>query len=382
MKKFLCLLLFFVPTAAFAAPFSEADLRAQYISGNLKVIIVPGHDPVRWGTQFGKGKSLYKEGELNLTLAYHLRDYLAKDPKISVQISREKNGEYADWLKEYVEDSGGEILAWRAEHRAKMKAAVATGSVKSVDGVQHNTADQDTATYLTAINKYANETDVALVLHVHFNDYCCHGIAEIGKYTGYTIYIPERQYGNAVLSRTVGEEVSRSLGQFLAGSTLPIESAVVVEDQDLIAIGQYDTRDGASLLVEYGYIYDPHIRFPALRPKMLKELAYQTYDALERYLNPSKKISTRNTTILPHQWSGSLAKGMKGSVEVLALQYALRDQGVYPPYPLSLRDCPLSGTFGDCTEDALANFQEKQFGYATGEFGPKTRALLNTLYRK
>ena len=378
---FLGLVAAILPVTSFAALGGNAptadDIRAHYADGTLKVLIVPGHDLVRSGTAFGK----YTEADVVLQLGYALRSYLAADPKVHVEISRGPDGDYASWLKLYVEDHGPEILAYRAEQRAKMHEAITTGAAASVVNVYHNTADIDTATYLFAINKYANDNNIDLVIHLHANDYAGRRPGEIGPYTGYTIYVPEKQYGNAATTRSIAESLRTALSSVLGETTLPAERGTIVEDQDLIAVGANGTRDGASLLVEYGYIYEPHLRFDAIRPTMLKELAYQTYRGLMSFLKPGESITSK-TTLLTNNWNSTLKKGMTGSLAVLRLQAALHDQGLYPPAPLTLTDCPLSGTFGDCTEDALVNFQQKKLGYNTGTYGPATKALLTRLYQR
>lgn len=358
------------------------QIRSEYAIGKTKIILVPGHDPVHWGTQFGKGKSLYKEGDLTVALAYELEALLAKDPKLEIAVSRKRNGEYADWLSEYIEDHGMEVAAWRKEHIASMQKALASGTIQNATGVYHNKADTDTATYLSAINKYANDTGVPIVLHIHFDDFCCRRVDEVGKYDGFTIYVPEHQFPNAPVSRAVAESVEKTLGRVLPGSSLPAEQGTIVEDQGLVAIGPNATRDGASLLVEYGYIYESALRSKTLRPLVLKEYAAETAAGLLGFLDPERAITPPAAALFPRRFDAPLLKGMKNSPGVLRLQYALLREGFYPPYPLTLHDCPLSGSFGDCTEDALANFQEKNFGYATGVLGSQTLGLLNKLYGK
>lgn len=361
---------------------SAEQIKGEYAAGTLSVLIVPGHDPINKGTQFGKGKSLYSEQELNVALAYHLKEYLGRDPKIVATVSREKTGEYSPWLLEYVEDHGQEILAFRRDRAAAMRSALAAGVVKSVEGVPHNVAENDTATYLYAVNKYANDNGIDIVLHVHFNDHGGRTWNEVGPYTGFSIYVPDKQFSNAAASKAVAESLRTALGKYVGESTLPAEAGGVLEDQELIAIGSNGTRDGVSVLVEYGYIYEPQLRSESVRRYAVKELAYQTYLGLERFLNPAftpkEKLAT---TLLPHVWKKDLEKGTKGSLDVFVLQYALAQQGAYPPLGTTFDDCPINGNFGDCTEEALTVFQNKHLGYGEGYFGPTTRAKLGALLK-
>ncbi len=368
------LLAFLLPVSLYGAVLSSADLKAHYAAKQFKVIIVPGHDNVVSGARFGN----YREADLNLALAHHLADYLSNDSNMHVMVSREKDGMYSPWLAEYVEEHGREILAWRDSKMIETQRSVAQGDLKVVSGVPHNNAENDTGTYLYAVNKYANDTATDLVVHIHFNDYGGRARNSIGTYTGFTIYAPDTQFKNGAVSGEVARAVAARLAHVMPGSSLPDETGLVVPDQELIAIGSNNSRDGASFLVEYGYIYEPQLRSSILRSLLMKEYAYQTATGIKDYLatraNPSFE-----TTLLPAKLTRAPKQGEKGTKETLLLQYILRADGSYPPYPLTLSECPMNGNFGDCTLDALVIFQEKHFGYSTGAVGSQTLARLNNV---
>ena len=386
MRYFLAFLLVCAPLSALAAlgpaeTITPEQLRAEYAASKLKILIVPGHDLVHSGTQFGSGKNLYKEGELTLALGYALQKYFAQDAHIHTLVSRGVDGDYADWLKEYVEDHGSELAQFRKEHVAATQAATGNGLFVATTTVSHNVADLDTRTYLFAVNKYANDNGYDLVLHIHFNDYAGRKSGEVGEYTGFTIYVPDPQFSNSRASVAVAVSVRDALAQFMSGSTLPAESSILVPDQDLVATGEFGTRDGASFLVEYSYIYEQSLRTKETRASTLKQLAYESYMGIEQFFNPTlpKKIAA---DALSHVWTTDLGAGAKGSADLLALQYALLAVGLYPAPGATLGECPLTGTFGSCTHDSLVLFQRKYLGYGQGEFGPKTRALLNKMFSK
>ena len=170
-------------------------------------------------------------------------------------------------------------------------------------------------------------------------------------------------------------------------STIKGERAGIIADQDLIAVGAKGSLDGAGLLIEYGFIYEPQFVNATLRQTMLRELAYQTFTGLKQHFEPSLRFA--DTILLPHLWKDSLKRDNKGSRDVLALQAALRQEGLYPPAGKSLADCSLTGHFGPCTETAVSLFQEKYaaeilapFGLmrGTGLAGPTTIMKLNELY--
>ena len=165
-------------------------------------------------------------------------------------------------------------------------------------------------------------------------------------------------------------------------SNLPVEDQGIVEDQELIAIGSYNTVDAASMLIEYGYIYEPQFRAPAVRAIVLKELAFQTYLGLADFFGErSLIVGPHESTLLPYHGNKVVEKTSFANTEVLAFQAALIDKGFYPPQNFSRNKCPLSGYFGQCTRTALTAFQ-REFGVngEAGIIGEKTRAQLRRLY--
>ena len=126
--------------------------------------------------------------------------------------------------------------------------------------VEHNFATVDTALKLYAINKWANENNIEIVFHIHFNDYPGRKFNQIGEYTGFSIYVPEYQLPNHRASSKLAESLKNQLEKYFTKSDLPAESSALIEDQELIAVGSNASRDGVSVLVEYGYIYEPPFR--------------------------------------------------------------------------------------------------------------------------
>lgn len=81
--------------------------------------------------------------------------------------------------------------------------------------------------------------------------------------------------------------------------------------------------------------------------------------------------------------------GARGSLNILALQYALLAEGLYPPRGKTVADCPLNGNYGPCTTSAISAFQERYaleilapYGLSrgTGRAGLATISKLNELY--
>ena len=83
--------------------------------------------------------------------------------------------------------------------------------------------------------------------------------------------------------KAIAEKIEGRLAQTITKSTLPKENAGLVEDQELVAIGRHNTVDAVSLLIEYGYIYEPWILNPIMRDIQIKELARQTVLGIEDF---------------------------------------------------------------------------------------------------
>jgi N-acetylmuramoyl-L-alanine amidase len=361
------------------------SLKRDYENGTLTILLVPGHDNEDSGAEF---KDL-READLTLKLARHLDEFLRKDPQIKVTTARDlQTGEYNTELTKYFEEENDLITTFIAKVSELMRSAFSSGEIiKKTDGVPHNKAQSRVVKKLYGINKWANENDTDIVLHIHFNDDGDRRYNRSGEYAGFTIYVPEKQFSGSRASAQVASAVFSRLADGLGISTLRRESNGVVEDQNLIAVGAKGSLDAAALLIEYGYIYEPQFVHQGIRDSMMRELAFQTYMGVQKYFGQDDL--NKGTTLLPYVWKNNLKKGMKGNRDILSLQVALKAEGLFPPAGKTLMECPLNGNFGACTEFAIKTFQEK---YASeiltpsglwrgnGIAGPRTIRMLNVLY--
>ena len=187
---------------------------------------------------------------------------------------------------------------------------------------------------------------------------------------------------NSTTTKAVAETVFKRLAKYNGVSDLAGESAGIVEEPDLIAIGVNNTSDAASLLIEYGYIYEPQFTNPDTQPLAIQDLAFQTYLGLEDFFGAQAGVSFGyDTLMIPHQWNTTITKKEAPTEDVFALQTALLLEGTYPPSNRSMNDCPRSGTFGPCTKAALDSFQKKYNITSEKEIvGPQTLNILNNLY--
>ncbi|MDP3729832.1 MAG: N-acetylmuramoyl-L-alanine amidase [bacterium] len=342
----------------------------------INILIVPGHDQEASGTEHGSLREL----DLNLALGKHLHTLLEDDDRFRVFLTQDASG-YTPIFEAYFMLQKNAIKEFIRTFKQLMYTATQGGfEKKSV--VQHNAVSKDISLKLYGMNKWANENKIDIAVHIHFNDYPGRPWGRVGKYTGFSIYVPEKQLPNARASQDVAKSVFVQLKKALPVTNYKKESAGIVEDQELIAVGSYATLDAASLLIEYGYIYESQFNNERIRDDVMKELAYHTYAGLVRYFDPRANLAAHDTSLLPYQWNDVLELGDKGEKDVLALQVALNRDGVYPPDGKTFNDCPLSGNFLTCTKEAVVAFQKKYLGaqMGTGTVGFSTINILNKLY--
>jgi N-acetylmuramoyl-L-alanine amidase len=258
----------------------SAYARAQAGGEKVKVLIVPGHDQRNWGTEYAG----LREEELNRMVAEALAASFAENSAFEVTLLRDKNGYLADFEQSF-EEQKEQIRAEVQRKKKIMNDLLAAGAVNRADGVPHNNAALSTALRLYAANGWANAKGYEVVLHIHFNDYGGRKKGTVGKYSGFAVYIPEAQFSNARASRALGEALVASLAKKFTPSNLPKEGGGtgLVPDQELIAVGAYNTLDTAAALIEYGYIYEPGLHDPARRPALVRDYARATYEALETF---------------------------------------------------------------------------------------------------
>ncbi len=371
-------------SSGFVKGVSTSDLQAQYEEvkaggDKVRILIVPGHEPDYGGAQYGG----FYERELVLELSNKLATELRTDANLEVLVARGST----DWnrnLDRYFDRNMKSIKKFVDIHKKAMKKLLKKGKISELEEqAGHNAARSDVALRLYGINKWANENDVDLMLHVHLNDSGGRAANEPGQHTGFAIYVPDKQYGNAGASREVAEAVFAELNTYNATSTLPIEDKGVVEDQQLIALGAYNTAKSASILLEYSYIYEPRNTNEATRSSIYADQAFQTARALQSFFSGNAQ-GTKVTRALPYTWKSDIAVMSTStthvSVGMYALQAALHAEGVYPPKGTSLTNCPVDGVLRGCVTDALIGFQKARGLALSGVLDVPTRNVLNRLY--
>lgn len=350
---------------------NQNELVTRYKNGGkVNILIVPGHDDEYSGTEF-RG---LREADANLFIAKNIYSFLATDNKLNVRLSRDENG-YAPGIKDYFTNRVEYVRGFMLSQMSQMKNLLNTGKVaEKTDGVYHNNAKTDVALRLYATNKWANDNNIDIIINVHINDHAGRRSGVVGDYNGFTIYVPDKQFSNARASKPLANILAQKLKTVIPESDLPREGDVV-EDQALIAIGASNTLDPVSLLIEYGYIYEPQYENKDAREAISKEYGNLTAQAVKDYL--SSKNTITDSVLLQNKLDESLGRGDVGA-DTAVLQKALAVAGTFP---IETRECYITGTFGPCTEKALKEFQKQNGLEQTGELGPKTREKLNALIK-
>lgn len=356
----------------FADDITVAEINQSYHRRQLKVLIVPGHDNIDGGTSY---KGVF-EASYTAKIGEYLNEYLEKDPNIDAILVRNQNG-YTKEFADYFTREGGNITNFITRARDYFNSLRASKVVeKSSAPFTHVRANRRVTTILYGLNKWANDHDVDIVLHVHLNDYPRKSWET--AHTGYSMYIPDTSLPNHAPSKAIAEVLSDTFSRFWAKSDLRLEKDIIIQDPDLIALGSYGTLRPASVLIEYGYIYEPRFQNDLL----LKETAFRTYQGLVSYFGDERKVTDEFAWLFPYTWEKPISRGVLRDSDVAAFQTALLKLGFYPPRGASIQDCPVSGNFKNCTQEALRAFQDYYGINENGEFGIETRKKFNGLFSK
>lgn len=269
---------FFIPSITVDELLNKYHKKNWNSGDRINILIVPGHEPGYGGTVYRD----LKERDIVVEIARSLKIAFKKDTRFNVMIARDKD----DWdpvFQKYFVDQWEEIIKWKDENKANTIALVESGEIKDVEGVGHNNAAEASAIRLYGINKWVNENDIDIVLHLHINDMPRNDTSNPGEHTGFAIYIPEQQYSNAEASREMAKYLKESLEEVIPVSSLPKESLGIIEEQELIAIGRYNTVDATSFVIEYGYIYEPMYSTLKDQKKITDRLARATYEGVREF---------------------------------------------------------------------------------------------------
>ena len=207
----------------------------------IKLLIFPGHEPEYGGAEY-KG---VLERDLNLQLAEELRDILVNNPNFEIIMVRDCEG-WNPTIKNYVSDNKESIKTWLDDKKEEFFRLVKEGRITPVRAeMGHRETPMEAALFIYGVNKWAGENGVDLSLNIHFNN----NPKYKGKpdYEGFSIYIPEKQYKNSLSSRVIAEDLMIEISKIHKVSTMKAESGGIIEDQELIALGSYNTASSSAI---------------------------------------------------------------------------------------------------------------------------------------
>lgn len=255
------------------AQISEAQAVAP-----IKILLVPGHDNEIWGAQYGN----VKEAAMNLAVATRIFNILKKDKRFEVYITRNQDG-YIKEFADYFTDHKADIVAFRQNAKAEMQKEILSGSFIQKENVPHQDASEEMAIKLYGFNKWANENNIDAMIHIHFNDYPRPNKWTLGKYKGFSIYVPDGELANWKESGQLAANIFTQLHTKYGTSTYEKELGGLIPDQKLIALGANATLSPSvrSVLIEYGYIY--RFRNSATRPGHYTTMANLTATGIKNY---------------------------------------------------------------------------------------------------
>jgi N-acetylmuramoyl-L-alanine amidase len=278
------------------SPKSIADILSRYSQSSpqssptkpspvkVRVLIVPGHEPDFGGAEYGS----LKERDMTVELGQDLLGFLQNDGHYQAFITRD-TAAWSPAFASYFASEMNDIALWQQTYKRAMSQLIALGSTTLPKAkVFHVTVPSNVALRLYGITKWANENDIDITIHIHFNDYPGHGGNHPGKYSGFVVYVPVSQYENSTTTHAIADTIFKRLAKYNKVSDLPGESLGIIDDPELIAVG---ANDSASLLIEYAYIYEPQFTDPVTRSLAIKDLAYQTYLGLEDFFSLFQAVS-------------------------------------------------------------------------------------------
>ena len=286
-------ILFFVARSYTTKTVSRAtENKHAVIPSEIKpfvILIVPGHDT---DTECNTDKTCNKgaiyntiyERDLTVEVADTIFSLLQNDPRYKIIVARSKES-WDPIFSTYFSQNTSSILDFIKQHKTDNRLLVQSGQEKILhNAINHVNADQATAIKLYGINKWADENNVDLVIHLHFNNNSRKKLTTPGPYKGFDIFIPEAQRVNAPPSKTIATDIYTQLEKkFIPEQhTKPLGS--LYEDQSLIALGAANTLTKPAILIEYGYIYEKILQTAEGRKNATEQMAEQTVAGIQEYV--------------------------------------------------------------------------------------------------
>lgn len=359
-------------------------LRDRYKNGDepLTVLIVPGHDNEFPGAVYGK----LRETDVNVELAGYLFNILRRDERFRPVLTRDiGRGNYLSSLEYFfTEERIRTRLAKAPLHQIAEGWFEREGPPPAAQSFKPS---EENIFRLYAINKWAEEKDFDITIHIHFNDQYRKNTSAPGRFTGFSVFIPDKDSSHYQISKELAQAVYKSLSYSFSPSTAPGEAKGIIGSSELIALGANRSRYGAVFLVEYSYIYENIITNSSLRSLVLSEMARRTYVGLKDFFEDDvDEEELLKTLPFSYSWNKHFSGNEKNDPTIFLLKHYLAyEENTYPPRGLTARSCPLDGNYDNCLRRAVKSFQERyreniltpiNLYYGTGIAGPLTMEFI------
>ncbi len=248
------------------------------------VLVVPGHDTTTGGAVF---RDIY-ERNIVVDIAQKIADELNTVKGYKVIVARDTK-EWNPILQNYFDQNKQTIIDWKSALQAQDKTLQANGQEKIVpDMASHSEVSSTSSLELYGINKWSNENDVDMVIHLHFNNTERTNMNNPGSLHGFAMFIPEAQRTNSTASRAIAKDIFAELKKNFSPEIVNNDKDGLIEDQSLIALGASNTLNKPSMLIEYGYVYDKNLWTLSDREKTLGTMASDTVAGIMDYVNGTK----------------------------------------------------------------------------------------------
>lgn len=261
-------------TASTTATTTEEEITSPVDSGPRRILLVAGHTAVTKGAVFGQ------------TTEYEINYELLKKAELVLQekgyevVITHRDDDYSYRFTSFFEENRDRILEFRQLQKDRYDIEYPMGVV--TNDTDHNYASDSVVLQLYGVNLWANENDIDAVVHIHFNDYPGRPAGQRGTHTGFSIFTGLKTNTNFVPSFRLAKALETEMLRYADRSTVPKESAGVLESE-LIAVGQADSVDPPAILLEGGFVYEEKFTDRTRRSKELANYAQAIGNAVDTY---------------------------------------------------------------------------------------------------
>ncbi len=253
---------------------TSTDTTEPVVIPPKKILLVAGHTAQTKGAVFGNTT----EYELN----YDIVKKLEREMRIrgyDVTITHQ-GSDYSQQFLDYFETNEQRILDFRENKKQAYDKLYPQGVV--TNDTDHNYASPLGVIQLYGVNLWANENNMDAVVHMHFNDYPGRPAGKTGTHTGFSVFTPLKTNNHFVESFNLAKSIEEHMLKYTNRSTVTNESAGVLESE-LIAVGQNNSVNMPSVLIENGFVYESKFTNLTQREIVLTRQANSIANGIEQY---------------------------------------------------------------------------------------------------